>query len=329
MLPQETVRLRALASEAGVSVSRVEPLAGDVGARRYFRLHSDAGATAIAVVYPETVRESMARWNRVRDALSGRIRVPRVLAESAEEGIQILEDFGVWPLSRVWSETPERRAAWLARAAACAAAVAATPDPGANPPFSAEFFRAEMEKSRTAFFSELARDPLSPGEEAVHDEFAASLAREIDAHPRAFVHRDFHLDNLFDAAGEIGVLDFQDARLGPDSYDVASLAFERTTLVSPDPEVSDAAGGHFERGCPRPPGFRDRLARVSLQRSWKAAGTFARVCAAGRGDAYRRFLASQTARVLRLLGPGEAEREFSKILRKRSVKLFGQEEVAC
>ncbi len=328
MDPLEAARLRTLASEAGLSVSRIEPLAGDVGARRCSRIFAENGATAIGVVYPEDARESLVRWNRIRRALSGRVRVPRILAER-EEGIQILEDFGVWPLSRIWNETPQRRADWMTLAAECAAAVATTDDPLANPPFTAEFFRGEMEKSRVAFFSELAGDPLSPGEESVHDEFAASLAEEIAGHPRAFVHRDFHLDNLFDAGGEVGVLDFQDARLGPDSYDVASLAFERATLVAPDPEVSEAICRRFEGNCPRPPGFRDRLRRVSLQRSWKAAGTFARVCAAGRGAAYRPFLASQTARVQRLLGPGAAEREFSKLLRKRSVKLFGQEDVEC
>jgi aminoglycoside/choline kinase family phosphotransferase len=270
----------------------------------------------------------LSRWNRVREALTGRVRVPRILAE--EEGeIQILEDFGVRPLSRIWADAPEQRAHWLSRAAECAATVAATEDPFANPPFSAEFFRAEMEKSKRAFFSELAGDPLSPGEESVHDAFATSLAGEIAGHPRSFVHRDFHLDNLLDAGGEIGLLDFQDARLGPDSYDVASLAFERATLVDPDPTASAAACLRFERDRSPSPGFRDRLRRVSLQRGWKAAGTFARVCAAGRGESYRPFLASQTSRVLQLLDREGVELEFSNILRKRSVKLFGQEEVAC
>ncbi|MGH9443715.1 MAG: phosphotransferase [Thermoanaerobaculia bacterium] len=328
MDPQEEARLRTLASEAGLSVSRVEPLAGDVGTRRYSRLFTGSNETAIAVIYPESARESLRRWNRVREALSGRIRVPRVLAEGGD-GVQILEDFGVWPLSRIWSETPRRRSDWLELAADCAAAVAETDDPLANPAFTEEFFRSEMEKSRVAFFSGLARDPLSPAEEAVHDEFASSLAREIAGHPQTFVHRDFHLDNLFETGGEVGVIDFQDARLGPDSYDMASLAFERATLVSPDMGIAEEACRRFERAFPRPPGFGERLRRVSLQRSWKAAGTFARVCADGRGSAYRSFLASQTARVLRLLGEGAAEREFAGILRARSVKLFGQEEVAC
>ena len=270
----------------------------------------------------------MSRWNRVAAALSGRVRTPRVLAESAD-GAQILEDFGVRPLSRVWSEAPGERSRWLSRAARCAAAIGATGDPLVNPPFTAEFFLGEMEKSKVAFFGDLAREPLSPGEEAVHDEFASSLAKEIAGHPRALVHRDFHLDNLFDASGEVGVLDFQDARTGPDSYDAASLAFERGTLVEPDPDASEQACRSFQRERRPSPGFEDRLRRVSLQRGWKAAGTFARVCAAGRGETYAPFLASQTAWILRLLAPEGVELEFSKILRKRSVKLFGQEEVAC
>ncbi len=299
-----------------------------MGARRYWRLFAGDGGTAIAVVYPNDAREALGRWNRVREALSRRIRVPRILAEG-DDGVQILEDFGLRPLSRLWVEAPGERARWLARAAECAATVSATDDPLANAPFSAEFFRSELEKSKHTFFSELAREPLSPIEAAVHDEFAGSLSDEIANHPRAFVHRDFHLDNLFDAGGDVGVLDFQDARLGPDSYDVASLAFERATLVSPDPAASSAACEAFERSRPVSPGFPERLKRVSLQRGWKAAGTFARVCAAGRGETYRPFLAAQVARVIHLLGRTGAELEFSKILRMRSVKLFGQEEVAC
>src|SRR5262249_18823832 len=146
---------------------------------------------------------------------------------------------------------------------------------------------------------------------------------------RAFVHRDYHLDNLFDSGGDVGVIDFQDARLGPDAYDAASLAFERATLVEPDAAASANACLEFERERNAPSGFADRLSRVSLQRGWKAAGTFARVCAAGRGEMYRPFLASQTSRILNLLASHGVELEFSKILRRRSAKLFGQEEVAC
>jgi aminoglycoside/choline kinase family phosphotransferase len=321
-------RVRRLCPEAGLSFHGLSPLAGDVGQRRYFRV-STGGATALAAVYPEGQEEAAGRWARVREALAGRVRVPRLLAAEPGDGVHLIEDFGDRPLSSVWVGSREDRREPHARAAEVAAAIGATPDPGVNPPFTADFFFAEMEKSREAFFTEFAGSPLSPAERAVHDAFARSLASEIAAHPRLFVHRDFHLDNLLDAGGEIGVIDFQDARLGPDSYDVASLVGERAALVSPDADAREAAVRAFSAAARPAPGFEARLSRVALQRGWKAAGTFARVCAEGRGDVYRRFLAPQIAAVLGRLAETGVEAEFAGILGRRSAKLFPREEPPC
>jgi len=306
----------------------MSPLAGDVGQRRYFRVATGSGPV-LAAVYPEGYEEAAGRWARVREALDGRVRVPRLLAAEPGGGIHLIEDFGDRPLSTRWASEPEGRREPHSRAAAIAATIGATPDPGVNPPFSADFFFAEMEKSREAFFTELAKEPLSGSERSVHDAFARALASEIAGHPRLFVHRDFHLDNLLEAAGDIGVIDFQDAREGPDTYDLASLVGERAALVSPDADAREEAIRAFSSAARSPAGLESRLARVALQRGWKAAGTFARVCAEGRGDSYRRFLAPQVAAVLSRLEPDGVEAEFAGILRRRSVKLFPQEESPC
>lgn len=321
-------RVRRLCPEAGLSFRGISPLAGDVGQRRYFRVATESGPV-LAAVYPEGHEEAAGRWTKVREALSGRVRVPRLLAVEPGDGIHLIEDFGDRPLSSLWTAGPERRREPHERAAGVAAAIGATADPGVNPPFTADFFFAEMEKSREAFFTELANDPLSGSERSVHDAFARSLAAEIVGHPRLFVHRDFHLDNLLEAGGDIGVIDFQDARLGPDTYDLASLIGERAALVSPDPDAREAAIRAFSSAALPPPGLESRLARVALQRGWKAAGTFARVCAEGRGDVYGRFLAPQIATVLSGLASTGLEREFAGILRRRSAKLFPQEESSC
>jgi len=306
----------------------MSPLSGDVGQRRYFRV-ATGGDPVLAAVYPEGYEEAAARWARIREALAGRVRVPDLLAAEPDGGIHLIEDFGDRALSAGWTASPEGRRGPHERAAAVAATIGATADPGVNPPFTADFFFAEMEKSRDAFFDELARDPLSDSERSVHDAFARALASEIAGHPRLFVHRDFHLDNLLEANGEIGVIDFQDAREGPDAYDLASLVGERAALVSPDADAREAAIRAFSSAARTPPGLEARLARVALQRGWKAAGTFARVCAEGRGDAYRRFLAPQIAAVLSLLARTGVEGEFAGILRRRSAKLFPQEESPC
>ena len=321
-------RVRRLCPEAGLSFCGMSALSGDVGQRRYFRVET-GGGPVIAAVYPEGQEEAGRRWARVREALAPSVRVPRLLAVEPGGGTHLIEDFGDRPLSAVWTEASGARSGPHARAAAVAAAIGRTPDPGVNPPFTAEFFFAEMEKSREAFFADFAKSPLSAAERSVHDEFAGALASEIAAHPRLFVHRDFHLDNLLETGGEIGVIDFQDARLGPDAYDLASLIGERAALVFPDEDASAAAVRAFTAAVRPAPGFERRLRRVALQRGWKAAGTFARVCAEGRGAVYGRFLAPQIAAVARNLEKTGAEAEFSAILGRRSAKLFSQEGPPC
>jgi hypothetical protein len=150
-----------------------------VGARRYTRLFLKDGRTAVAVVYPESELEARARWLRVRDVLAPRIRVPEVFADDGR-AVQLLEDFGDVSFARLWRQAPPAGRALLARQAArVAAAVAGTRDPGANPPFSAEFFQAELQKSVEAFFGAFARSPLSAGEEEAHTAFAKALCGEI------------------------------------------------------------------------------------------------------------------------------------------------------
>ena len=324
-------RVRRLASDAGFSISRLRELPGDVGNRRYFRLSGSGRRTVIAVVYPPGDDAARARWLRVRQALRSRVRVPEVLADDGA-GVQILEDFGEASFSRAWraADAANRRA--LARGAArVAAAIGSATDPGANPPFSGEFFFAEMAKSREGFFASFARLPLSREEEGVHDAFARALALEIAAHPQAFLHRDFHSENLFLVGGDIGVLDFQDARSGPDSYDLASLTRERSTLLEFDPAAERAALRLFQGARRPPPGLRRRMLRVRLQRAWKAAGTFAAVCGRTKSVLARRYLAGEVRLVLELLGKSGEEGEFRRILAGRSAKLLGtvKEEAKC
>ena len=324
MTDRTETRVRSLCAKAGIGAPEIEPLAGDVGQRRYFRARRGK-ETVVVVLYPEGQEEACRRWNRVREAIAPRVRVPAILAEEEGGGMQVLEDLGVRPLSSLWDSVPEERERRHADAARTAAAIAATPDPGVNPPFTADFFFAEMEKSRESFFGDLARDPLSADERSVHDAFARALAEEIAGHPRAFLHRDFHVDNLFETDGAVGVIDFQDARLGPDSYDMASLVGERAPLVDPDAGTADSAIHVFHERFAPSAGFTGRLRRVSLQRGWKAAGTFAKVCAAGRAGIYRRFLAPQLAALEKNLSGEGVEREFAAILNRRSAKLFGKE----
>ena len=258
--------------------------------------------------YPLEEEDARRRWLAARSALSAAgVRVPRVYAEDGE-GSQILEDFGPEDLAARLAGRPSERDVWLGRALDVAEKIAAAPDPSVNSPFDARFFRRELDLAREAVFDLWLGAPLSSGDQAAHDEWAASLAREIDDHPRVLCHRDFHGNNLFPAGDVVAAIDFQDLRSGPDAYDVASLLWERTTLDWMTADRGDRTVAEYaaRRGLGAED-FARRFGRVLLQRAWKVCGTFARAVAHGRGETYRRYLPGELALVHRLLaGPADA-----------------------
>jgi hypothetical protein len=309
LIPAEFAGVLALLEQKQDSLQSVELLPGDVGRRRYLRLAIAGARTVLGVFYPPEEKDARRRWLAARSALSAAgVRVPSVFAEDAE-GSQILEDFGPEDLASRLVGYPAGRDLWLERVADVAAAIAAAADPEINPPFDAAFFRRELGLAREAVFDLWLARPLEAEERAIHDEWAASLASEIESHPRVLCHRDFHGNNLFPVGDVVAAIDFQDMRSGPDTYDLASALWERTTLDWMTRERGQRVVRDFARRRRMPADeFARRFERVLLQRAWKVCGTFARAVAQGRGETYRRYLPGELALVLRLLtAPGDAD----------------------
>ena len=322
MIPSEFAGLARLARRVRCEPAAVEVLPGDVGRRRYLRLLLPDGRTALGVVYPPEEADSRRRWLAARAALKGHLRVPQVIADDLA-GSQIVEDLGRTDLAALFLQDAGSRLSWLAKAADAAAAIAALPDPGVNPPFDAAFFRRELELAREAIFDLHLGAPLSPEERHVHDAWADALCAEIAAHPQALCHRDFHANNLFPAGDDVALIDFQDMRLGPDAYDVASLLWERVTLAWMTEETARAIQAHFcrARGL-EPADFDRRLDRVLLQRAWKVCGTFARALAQGKGEVYRAYLPGEIALVRRLLSNSKQDSSLRALFEERVARVL-------
>lgn len=317
MFPPNAAGLGELVLAAGLKPLSVETLAGDVGRRRYFRLSLADNQSVLGVVYPPEEHDSRRRWVNAHASLSDRIRVPALIADDGRHN-QIVEDFGKEDLAGRFAATPAERDDWLARAADVAASIAGASDPGINPPFDVALFRRELDLAREAVFEMLLATPLSPADREKHDAWAESLVREVLAHPSALCHRDFHANNLFPAGDTVAVIDFQDLRRGPDSYDLASLLWERTTLDWMSEEATTAVIARFAAARRLDAAaLGGRLRRVLLQRAWKVCGTFARAVAQGRGDTYRRYLPGELALVRRLLSDSDPDRSFGAVLEAR------------
>src|SRR5690349_7939929 len=94
----------------GLCLREHEPLPGDVSPRRYTRLASTEGTTAILAIYPPEVRATCPRFLTTTAILEkAGVRVPRILAQACDgPGWMLLEDLGPRTLGdwkgRPWSE---------------------------------------------------------------------------------------------------------------------------------------------------------------------------------------------------------------------------------
>ncbi|HEX7614852.1 MAG TPA: phosphotransferase [Thermoanaerobaculia bacterium] len=266
-------RIRQARERFGLAAAPApSPLAGDVGARRYFRQPTPGGASTLLVLYPQPASLAQANWAAIGAALDAAgVRVPALHADAPELGAALIEDLGDRDLAIDLAEAPaEDRFRLLDEAEdlllpvrSLARAVA-----DRNPAFDAAFFTAELDHTRHWALEKGGREPLEESRAAEWNERAGALARAA-ADPRATgdavpTHRDYHANNLMRAPdGRLAAIDFQDLRLGPPDYDPVSLRFERSAE-----SVLGDASAYSEA--------------VLLQRAWKVLGTFEKMMLMGR-----------------------------------------------
>jgi hypothetical protein len=116
---------------------------------------------------------------------------------------------------------------------------------------------------------------LSVEDRAVIADGFHRMAAEIASWPRVLCHRDFHSRNLMPHGGQLVWIDFQDARMGPATYDLASLL--RDSYVDlPEEFVAERAEEFRQRAVPGESRdtFQRRFELMSIQRNLKALGTF-------------------------------------------------------
>jgi N-acetylmuramate 1-kinase len=128
------------------------------------------------------------------------------------------------------------------------------------------------------------------GRQAIRGEFSPIIA-ELAGERRVLCHRDYHSRNLMLHEGRLYVIDFQDARMGPDTYDLVSLL--RDSYVDLAPVAVDELIAYFLalKGNPsEEAAFRARFDLMALQRNLKALGTFGYQTGARQNPVYIQYI---------------------------------------
>ena len=307
-----------------------EKLPGDASDRRFYRLGKKGGDTAILMVLAEPHRGGELPFIDVRNHLAASgVRVPELYAYDRERGMLLLEDAGECTLQEELSGRDEQtRRGFYRLAVETLAAIhyEAVPDRSAH--CGAFDIRFDREKFlwELDFFIEhtleghLARR-IDPVDKAAMRRIFAGICGCIASLPAVLTHRDYHSRNLLVKEGRLVVVDFQDARLGPCQYDLASLLRDSYLVLSDD--MREEMVGYYislkEEKEKKPVDvrlFQTDLDLVSVQRCLKAAGTFGYMHVVKGNDSYLQYLKPAFANVRDIIAAHEQLAPLGEILFK-------------
>ncbi len=299
-------RIDQFLSDTGLRDAKVVPLTGDASDRRYFRILVPNDASQVLAVHPGPVDFDALPFVNVAALLSAMpVPVPRILAQSNALGIMALQDLGDVTLqAHLGAASEAEHAALYRQAVTLIATLQRRGGELAAPrfvPYGIAFDTDKLMWELQFFlkhFLEAYRGAVLSGDAraALTGEFG-TIAGELAAEPRVLCHRDYHSRNLMLHDGVLYLIDFQDARMGPDTYDLVSLL--RDSYVDLTDQRVDELIAFFLalRGVGDAAAFRRRFDLMALQRNLKALGTFGYQAAARGNPVYIQYMARTLSHV--------------------------------
>ena len=300
--PDIAERVEAYLERTGLAArqTRAVPLTGDASDRKYFRLLvPDAGSTVLAVYASPFDYASLSFVNVAELLMRMPVPIPAIVGHQDDLGILALEDLGDVTLQAHLGAAPIADHVKLYREAVGLVATLQKrgqelASPGYQPygvAFDVEKLTWEMDFF-IKHFVEAYRGAQIPASErtAIRTELGA-IVEELASEPRVLCHRDYHSRNLMLHNGRLYMIDFQDARLGPDTYDLVSLL--RDSYVDLDDRAVDDLIAYFlalKGSAATEREFRGRFDLMALQRNLKALGTFGYQTTARRNPVYIQYI---------------------------------------
>jgi aminoglycoside/choline kinase family phosphotransferase len=262
----------------------LRPASADASFRRYFRVTHD-GASYIVMDAPPDREDSRPFITVSKLFADVGLHVPEVIDADLGQGYLLLTDLGSRPYLDALDENSVERLYGDALGA-LAGIQTCRPAPGVLPDYDHGLLLREMELFREWLLGKHLGLSLSTAQSALLDAVFERLADSALAQPRVCVHRDYHSRNLMVTRhNNPGILDFQDAVLGPVTYDLVSLLRD-CYIEWPRDRVEDWALGYHELALQcgilhaeheSPEQFLRWFDLMGVQRHLKAAGIFARL----------------------------------------------------
>jgi len=291
-------------------------LAGDASARRYERVTKPDGSTLILVDTP-CPAEDLLPFIAIGGTLARiGLSVPAIQAADTGHGLALQDDFGNETFSRLLAEGADPAPLYALATDALIALHRSWPA-GEAERLGLPVYDAALFVEQTMLFAD-AYCPAALGlrlSEKDRSDFAIAWRSVVEpacAGPRSLLLRDYHVDNLMrlprDGVRAAGLIDFQNAGLGPVAYDLVSLLEDARRDVAAD--LAEAMTARYLAGFPGldATAFRRSMAVLGAARHTRIVAIFVRLALQGR----RAYLA-HLPRVWRLLEGQLAKPELAPV----------------
>ena len=253
----------------------------DASFRRYFRWESEGRSLVVMDAPPP--QEDCRPFVKVAGLLAeAGLHVPEILAADLQRGFLLLGDLGRQTYLDVIDDS--NADALFDDAIRALIALQQLPVSSPLPAYDEALLRRELQLFPDWYVQRHLGHGFSAAQQAVWDQACQLLIDSALRQPRVLVHRDYMPRNLMLSTPNPGVLDFQDAVIGPVTYDITSL-FKDAFLSWPEARVERWLQQYWESarvvGIPVQDSF-DQFRHASdlmgLQRHLKVIGIFARIC---------------------------------------------------
>ena len=293
-----------------IQYSSLKSLATDASNRKYF-LISQNGLSHV-LMYDDGPKENISKFLDITKTFSDfSLSVPRIISSYENDGILIIENFG----SNKYSEILNKKNKEKLYKVAIDSLIHLHQFP-ANKKLKNYSNENYLEES-FLFFDWYLKYKKKKFNNSTKEEFKNLLLEHlkiIDLLPRVYVHRDFHIDNLFflsDRNGfkQCGWIDYQDALIGCPAYDIMSLLEDARLDV--DQNIAQQLTDYYVKKSKNInlKIFLISFQVIAIQRHLKVLGIFARLSLRDKKETYSRHF----PRILRMIRKNLANERFKNL----------------
>ena len=271
------------AEQLNASDLNMEPASADASFRRYFRISdpSKPQHTLILMDSPPEQEPLNAFIDIGQRLAAADIHVPEMIGVDRNRGFALLSDLGTEPYHHVLND--QNADALFGDAVGALIRMQTHTDTGGLPEYDAALLLSELQLFPDWFLDR--HWQIEPTEAELDDweMICMTLIRWALDQPKVFCHRDFMPRNLMKTQPNPGVLDFQDAAIGPISYDPVCLfrdAFISWPVEHVDRWLEDYRQRALAASLPVPESadlWRRSCDMIGIQRHLKVLGIFARI----------------------------------------------------